>query len=129
MRFSFKNFVCLAIASLFAALPCCAGPPVASRLKIGEDYADLPKSDSFTSAKYEYTNATTGEHRTLEIKNAQADPAANLKAFADTQAANLHVLEAAVNKIAIPGVTTTAPVVAPPVTTSPATPATAPPPK
>lgn len=111
--------VALSMTALFFAG--CSTPPVASRLQIGNDFADLPKNDAFESARYVYTNAMTGERRELEIKNAHADPAANLKAFTDVQTANLRVLETAVNKIAVPGITTTAPA-APPSTPPPVTP-------
>lgn len=116
-----KIVCCMALMAFSSVLVACAGPPTSSRLQIGADYAELPKNDSFESAKYEYTNAATGEHRVLEIKNAHADPSAALKAFTDVQTSNLRVLESAVNKIAIPGV------VAPTTPAPSASPATGPP--
>lgn len=95
-----KSIIILAMAILAAG---CSTPPTASRISIGGDTAELPKAGQY-NAKYEYTNVMTGEHRILTITDATVDPSAALKAFTETQAGNLRVLEAAVNKIAVPGV-------------------------
>jgi len=100
--------IVLASTALTIVMLGCNGPPTASQIKIGNDTAELPKAGHY-NAKYEYTNAKTGEHRLLEIKDATVDPAAALQANVEVEAKRWDAFKSLTDRISIPGVTTTAP--------------------
>lgn len=105
MRVRFSRFFSVVMLAAAAALsPACAQIPTASRIQVGNDFAELPKNDQFEYAKFESVNVATGERRTLEIRNAKADPSAPLKAALESQAAALRFMERQADRIAVPGV-------------------------
>ena len=99
-----RTFSVIAMVAIAALLGACSPIPTASRIQVGDDFAELPKNDQFEYAKFESVNVATGERRTLEIRNAKADPSAPLKAALESQAAALRFMERQADRIAVPGV-------------------------